>query len=98
MSVPAPVPQRVRCHVSGRVQGVAFRKSTEVEARRLEVAGWVRNLPDGRVEFVAEGTPEGVQALLAWARRGPALAEVTQLDVQPEPVQGEIPPFRVLRP
>lgn len=67
--------------VSGRVQGVYYRASTQQEARRLAVAGWVRNRPDGNVEAWLEGAPDAVEALLAWMRRGPEGARVTDLAV-----------------
>ncbi len=82
--------EHVRRHliVRGRVQGVAFRWSTEEEARRLGVAGWVRNLPDGRVEAVFEGTAEAVEAAVAWCHYGPRLARVDDVDVREEPPEG----------
>ena len=67
--------------VSGRVQGVYYRASTQQQARRLAVAGWVRNRPDGSVEAWLEGAPDAVAALLAWMRRGPAGARVTDITV-----------------
>lgn len=67
--------------VSGRVQGVYYRASTQQQARRLAVAGWVRNRPDGSVEAWLEGAPDAVEALLAWMRRGPAGARVTDITV-----------------
>jgi len=71
---------RVHAFVSGRVQGVWFRASTRDEARRLGLTGWVRNRPDGRVEFVAEGEEGAVEALLAWCRRGgPPMGRVDDL-------------------
>lgn len=72
----------VRGSVSGRVQGVAYRMSLLREARALDLTGWVRNSPDGRVLFLASGTPESIDALLGWARRGPALARVDALEVE----------------
>lgn len=77
----------VRVLVSGRVQGVFYRASTQAEARRLGIVGWVRNLEDQRVEFVAEGPSESVDALLAWARRGPPNAIVESLLQHDEPIQ-----------
>jgi acylphosphatase len=65
--------------VSGRVQGVGYRVSLQDEAARLGVSGWVRNRRDGTVEAVLQGTPEAVAALIAWARRGPPGARVTDL-------------------
>jgi acylphosphatase len=74
----------VRAHlaVRGRVQGVWYRGAMEREARRLGVAGWVRNRPDGTVEAEVEGEPAAVDALVAWARRGPPAAEVDGVDVR----------------
>ncbi|HCC36435.1 MAG TPA: acylphosphatase [Treponema sp.] len=57
--------------VSGRVQGVGFRWTCCDQARHLELRGWVRNLPDGDVEVIAEGGGEKLEALLQWLRRGP---------------------------
>jgi acylphosphatase len=66
--------RRVRILVRGRVQGVGFRYATVAEARRLGLAGWARNLPDGRVEILAEGAPDAVQALIEWCGHGPPSA------------------------
>jgi acylphosphatase len=65
--------------ILGRVQGVWFRESMRREAERLGVAGWVRNRPDGSVEAVAQGAPEAVDALVAWARIGPPQARVERI-------------------
>jgi len=62
--------------VSGRVQGVGFRDALLREARRLGVAGWVRNRADGSVEAVLQGSPEAVEKIIVWARRGPPAALV----------------------
>lgn len=66
--------------VSGRVQGVYFRQSTADQARALRLDGWVRNLPDGRVEGVAAGAPEALRELRAWLQRGPPAAWVAQVE------------------
>ena len=65
----------------GRVQGVWFRESMRQEAGRLGIAGWVRNRMDGSVEAVVQGAPGAVEAIVAWARRGPESARVASLDV-----------------
>lgn len=80
---------RVHGVVSGRVQGVSYRYSMEGEATRLGVGGWVRNLPDGRVEFEAEGDRLAVEALVDWARSGPAYARVEGVATTERPVLGE---------
>jgi acylphosphatase len=86
---------RVRVVASGRVQGVAFRAYTVDEAVRLGVTGWVRNLPDGRVEAVAEGERSAVEAFVGWCRRGPRSARVDDLEVAWEPHRGEFAEFEV---
>jgi acylphosphatase len=68
-------------HIQGRVQGVWFRESMRREAERLNVAGWVRNKPDGSVEAVVQGTDEAVAALVAWAKKGPPLARVERVEL-----------------
>jgi acylphosphatase len=67
----------------GRVQGVWYRESMRQEALRLGVRGWVRNRGDGSVEAVVQGAREAVDALEAWARRGPPEARVDTLEVAP---------------
>lgn len=71
-----------RIFVSGRVQGVFYRKYTALKATELGVTGFVRNLPDGRVEILAEGTKEQIGALEAWCHRGSPKAQVTAVDVE----------------
>jgi acylphosphatase len=83
------VMQRVHIWVSGRVQGVFYRQSAVQEATRLGLSGWVRNHVDGRVEGVAEGSPEAVGAWLAWCNRGPAAARVESVLVKDEQPAGE---------
>lgn len=72
-----------RLQITGRVQGVGFRYAMQHEAQRLGVSGWVRNRRDGSVEALAQGTPESVDALIAWAQRGPPGARVADLQVEP---------------
>ncbi|GAB1645407.1 acylphosphatase [Krasilnikovia sp. MM14-A1259] len=79
---------RTRVLVSGVVQGVFFRDTCRRTAVQHGVTGWVRNLPDGRVEAVFEGEPGSVDALVAWARQGPDRAEVTELSAHDEPAEG----------
>ena len=79
---------RYRVLVSGRVQGVFFRDSCRRVAEEHGVAGWVRNLPDGRVEAVFEGPPDDVGRLVDWARLGPRRAVVDDIAVHPEPPEG----------
>jgi acylphosphatase len=71
-----------RLLITGRVQGVGFRYALQDEAQRLGVAGWVRNRSDGSVEALARGAPHALQALAAWARRGPAAARVAAVQIE----------------
>jgi acylphosphatase len=80
---------RVRVRVRGRVQGVFFRAEARARAESLGLAGWVRNLPDGRVEAVFEGEDDRVESMVEWCRRGPAGAEVEAVDVEREEPVGE---------
>lgn len=66
--------------VNGYVQGVGFREALREEAERFGLAGWVRNRRDGSVEALLQGDASGVEAVLAWARRGPPAARVTHLE------------------
>lgn len=70
-----------RCYVSGRVQGVYYRGTTRQKATQLGVAGYARNLQDGRVEVLAVGTAEQVQSLVDWLWIGSAAAHVTDVQV-----------------
>ena len=87
-------PVRRRVVVHGRVQGVWFRASTQTEAQRSGVAGWVRNARDGTVEAVFEGAPAAVEALVRYCHEGPRWAEVDRVDVTEEDPEG-LSEFRV---
>jgi acylphosphatase len=67
--------------VAGRVQGVFFRASCAERARATNVAGWVRNTVDGRVEAEFEGSPDAVEAMILWSRHGPPGARVDAIEV-----------------
>lgn len=88
---------KVRAHVyvSGYVQGVFFRSTTQEHARRLGVDGWVKNLRDDRVEAVFEGEREKVEEMIKFCRRGPRGADVTDVDVKWEDYKGEFSDFQV---
>ncbi len=79
-------PPTVRVHgfVSGRVQGVWYREACRSRAEAHGVAGWVRNLDDGRVEVVLEGERTAVDAVAAWCRTGPARARVDTVEMAEE--------------
>jgi acylphosphatase len=84
---------RIRLNVQGRVQGVFYRASTREEAVRLHLTGWVRNLPDGSVEILAEGKRNSLQALTEWCGHGPPYANVIHVKVFDEPYVGEFHTF-----
>ncbi|MEO1767868.1 acylphosphatase [Thiobacter aerophilum] len=86
------ITRRLRIH--GRVQGVFFRESMRQQALALGVTGWVRNCSDGSVEAVVHGTATAVAQLIAWARRGPELAQVEGMEV--EAADGVFDDFRRL--
>lgn len=88
---------RIHVFVSGRVQGVSYRESAREAAERIGVVGWIRNLPDGRVEAVLEGSTEQVREMLDYLRRGPAPARVDHLEEHHEPAAGDLTTFEVLR-
>jgi acylphosphatase len=86
---------RLQAVVHGRVQGVNFRYYTRQQARQLGVTGYVRNLWDGTVRVVAEGTRRNVTRFLNWLHKGPSMAVVEKVDVQWLPYTGEFQRFEV---
>ncbi|MEW6036533.1 MAG: acylphosphatase [Candidatus Micrarchaeota archaeon] len=86
---------RIHILVFGDVQGVFFRANTQGEGGRLGVSGWVRNLPDGSVEVLAEGEKEALEALLDWCRHGPAGASVGRVEPAWLQFRGNLHGFRV---
>lgn len=80
--------RRVHVWVSGRVQGVWFRQSCADVAAAAGVRGWVRNLPDGRVEGVFEGGAASVEQMVAWCRSGPPRAVVADVEAVAEELEG----------
>ena len=93
MSSPSPQPAKIRAHVfvSGMVQGVGYRFSTVRKAQQLGINGWVRNLPDSRVEAVFEGTQAQLDAMIRWCYQGSSGAIVEEVAVeyeQPEGIHG----------
>lgn len=89
-----PVKAR-RFLVHGRVQGVGFRWFVEREARILGVAGWVRNNSDGRVEVLAQGTPDQLSALSARLRQGPRAARVDDVEESEANLTQDLKTFRI---
>jgi acylphosphatase len=88
--------RRIHGLVTGRVQGVGYRAYVRSTALGLGIAGWTRNLPDGRVELSAQGSREALEELedALWA--GPPLSKVSDLRLEPEPVDPALESFVVL--
>ncbi|MGH3086504.1 MAG: acylphosphatase [Rubrobacteraceae bacterium] len=87
--------ERVRVHVSGRVQGVFFRDATREKAEELGLAGWVRNLPEGGVEAVFEGPSDRVKEMVEWCETGSEPAEVENVETNREEPEGNLSGFEV---
>jgi len=87
---------RVHLIVEGRVQGVFFRDTTRREAIGLSIRGWVKNLPNGSVEVVAEGPKDTVDQLVQWCHHGPSYARVTGVHRIDEEFTGEFDAFRIV--
>ncbi len=87
---------RAHVYISGKVQGVFFRASTREVAKRLGLRGYVRNLPDGRVEAVFEGDEKKVRKAIEWCCHGPSLAIVEKVEVEWEEPKGDFDDFVIL--
>jgi acylphosphatase len=88
--------KRISILVSGKVQGVFYRVSTEKKAKEIGLTGFVRNEPDGKVYIEAQGTEEQLDELVKWCKRGPERAEVDEITTRTIPlVEGSV--FRVIR-
>ena len=88
--------KRYHIWISGRVQGVFFRANTWKQARSLGLSGWVRNLPDGRVESVFEGEARAAEAMLNWSRTGSPPSRVDSVEVLEETAAGEFTGFKIV--
>ena len=88
--------KRLHLWISGKVQGVFFRAHTEKMAHSLNLKGWVKNLPDSRVETVAEGEEADLKKFLDWCHHGPPAARVTKVDIQWAEATGEFKAFEVI--
>lgn len=87
--------KRVHVFISGRVQGVFFREYTRRKAEELGVKGWVRNLPDGRVEAVFEGEDKAVDEMVRWCWKGSPYSKVTNVEAIEEEYRGEFGRFEI---
>jgi acylphosphatase len=88
--------ERAHVRISGRVQGVFFRDSARQKAEELGLAGWVKNLPDGKVEAVFEGPSERVREMVRWCEGGPRGASVENVETDFENAAGDLDGFEVL--
>ena len=97
MSIDRRDDDRARVHliVSGRVQGVFFRHSAMEQARQLGLSGWVRNVPSGEVEIMAEGPRKSLEMFYAWAHDGPPSARVEEVREEWSGYRGEFSGFHV---
>ena len=82
--------------IQGKVQGVYFRQNTMIVSTRYGVTGWVRNLKDGRVEVILEGSEKDVDKVIEWCRVGPAKAIVNDFVIEYESYTGEFQEFKVI--
>lgn len=91
------MPEKLRVHifVSGKVQRVFFRQATKEKADEFSISGWVRNLPDDRVEAIFEGDKDGVEKMVEWARHGPRFANVENFLSGQEDYTGEFKTFEI---
>jgi acylphosphatase len=87
--------KRMHVWIKGGVQGVFFRAYTRDTALRIGVAGWVKNLPDGRVEAVFEGEAEKVERMLAWCKEGSPFSRVEQVKAVEETFLGDFKSFEI---
>jgi acylphosphatase len=87
--------KRVHVYISGRVQGVCFRAETRRTARQFHLTGWVRNMPDGRVEALFEGEDNHVDQMTRWCYGGPPAARVDNVVIREEPFTGEFSDFTI---
>ena len=88
------VDKRVHLFISGRVQGVFFRDTTKRKADELGLSGWVRNLPDGRVETICEGDESKVDKFIKWCYEGPSMARVDNVEQNVEEYTGQFDSFQ----
>ena len=88
--------RRVKILVSGRVQGVYFRVFTQNKAKHFGLKGTVRNLPDGRVEIVAEAEPPVMEKFIKWCHKGPVTARVDDVEIDELPIGEELVGFKII--
>lgn len=87
--------RKVKILVSGRVQGVYFRLFTQNKAKHFAVKGSARNLPDGRVEIIAEAENINIEKFIQWCRKGPVTARVDHIDIAELESDGTLTSFDI---
>jgi len=90
-----PVLSRAHIFVSGRVQGVFFRENTLKKAQKIGVFGWVKNLPDNRLEAVFEGEEKKLKKIIKWMKKGSLFAKVDNIDIQWQTYKKEFKNFEI---
>ena len=88
---------RIHIFVSGKVQGVYYRQNALQKAQELDIFGWVRNLSDGRVESVMEGSKANIEKMLAWCKEGPLDAKVKEVKIIDEEYKNEFSTFDIIK-
>jgi len=86
---------QLHAYADGRVQGVNFRYYVQRKASELNLVGYVRNLPDGRVEILAQGAKEDLEKLIAYVRSNPGISFVTELVIDWEEPKGKFDSFKI---
>ncbi len=86
---------RVHLVITGHVQGVWFRANTQKKAKALDLKGWIKNLPDGRVETIFEGEKEKINQIIEWCKKGPSFAMVDDVKIHWETPVGEFNTFTI---
>lgn len=87
--------RRVKILVSGRVQGVYFRMFTQKKAKQIGIKGCARNLPDGRVEIIAEADHGGIESFIKWCHKGPVTARVDHVEITELESDGALMSFEI---
>ena len=85
----------VHVYITGKVQGVGYRYSTAIQAQKLGLTGWVKNLYDGRVEALFEGENETITQMLSWCQQGPSMSYVTNIETHKKDYTGQFKDFSI---
>lgn len=89
--------QQVHLFISGFVQGVGFRQFVTYNAKKMGVSGWVKNLPDGRVEALLQGSRESLEPMIRRLKKGPFIAKVEYVDVRWEEIEDTFEVFEIIK-